>query len=211
MKTLQKLTLACCCTLATAMSYAQVSMGPKVGVSSTTFAGTDVSDAEARTGFMAGIYFKAGTESILSIQPEVLYHRKGAIYVNEDLNTRREITLDYLEIPVLIKLGLPVGETIYPHIYAGPYAGVLVGQRATNTQNDFDIFWEEDDFTAATFDAGAVVGAGLDMAVENFFLTFDVRYGIGMLSIDSDDEEESEKEDVKNRTLSFLVGFGIAL
>ncbi len=188
------------------MKAQQLSFGPKLGITSTTGAGDDVpSQTESITNIVGGVFFKVGSDGIFSFQPEILYHPKGGVY--EDDNFRYELNIDYLEIPLLFKVQIPVGETVYPFVYAGPYGAFELGNEETG---EFFIFQGTGTADISDFDAGAVLGAGLDFQVSNMYLGLDLRYGIGMVNI-YDAEDPDDQPDIKNRAFSVMVGLGINL
>lgn len=192
--------------LSTTAFSQNLSIGPKVGFLSSTPAGDDVpADIESISGFTGGIFLKYSTGNVFAIQPEILYTRKGGYY-SEGLFSY-ELNVDYLEIPLLLKAQIPVGEAVFPFLYVGPYAAFELNNRE---QGDF--FFVDYESTAAIrdFDAGAVLGAGLDVELEKFFLGFDARYGIGMVNIYEPDDD-GDQADIKNRSLSFMVGLGVNL
>ena len=51
--------------------------GLKGGVALTNFSGSDVNDAEFRTGFYLGTFLKVGEENI-KWSPELIFHQKGS-------------------------------------------------------------------------------------------------------------------------------------
>lgn len=194
-------------TFGSALMAQNISIGPKVGISSATGAGSDVPDeTEAITGFIGGMFFRYNTGGVIAIQPELLYQRKGGFYNGNNLDYK--LTIDYLEVPLLFKLQIPVGEAVYPFIYAGPYAAFEL-----QNQTDGDVFSVIDYQGTADindFDAGAVLGAGMDVQLSSFYIGFDARYGIGMVNIYAEDNDGSQP-DIKNRSLSFMLGLGVNL
>ncbi len=189
------------------MEAQNVSIGPKLGFSSTTAAGDDVpNETENISGLVGGVFFKVNAGRILAIQPEILFHQKGGYY-EESSNINYRLEIDYLEIPLLFKAQIPVGETIYPYVYAGPYAAFTLDNR-----EEGEFFFLEGTGTANLndFDAGGVFGGGLDIQVGKLFLGLDLRYGVGMVNI-YDREDSEDEPDIKNRSFSTMVSLGINL
>ena len=75
-----------------------------------------IADWKSSVGFCAGIFLELNFGRILTIQPEVLYTMKGA-----DAGTGK-LKFDYIEIPVLLKIRIPMG-SVHPFIFAGPAFG----------------------------------------------------------------------------------------
>src|SRR5512137_1563595 len=104
---------------------AAVTYGLKGGVNfanlSVVSTAPDVPDFKNETGMVQGIFvnFKLGP---VSIQPEVLYSRRGASwdeYADVDVTVTGRILLDYLELPILVKYGFLSGP-VKPFLFAGP-------------------------------------------------------------------------------------------
>lgn len=186
-----------------------LSFGPKIGYTTTTLKGNDVPDGtDPLSGIVGGVFFKYSSESnLVAFQPEILYHQKGAVDM-EDGNGIK-LNVDYLEVPLLFKFQVPVGETFFPHIYAGPYGAFELDNNFTTQQNLFGItFIGSDKADIEDFDFGAIVGGGFDVQLESFYLGVDARYGIGMQKILNYD---GERKDVKNRNFSLMLGLGVNL
>jgi hypothetical protein len=121
--------------IATSMAVSQ--FGIKGGINLATFRGDDSKgilnpsdlgiagiapiqmDPKSKLGFVAGISYKVDLILGLSLQPEVLYVQKGAIYeppplslaayhTGASMNIKQTMKLDYVEIPVLVKFTLPI-------------------------------------------------------------------------------------------------------
>ncbi len=184
-----------------------LSVGPKVGITSSNGAGDDLpNNVESITGFTGGIFFKIHNDGLFAFQPELLYVRKGGFW-NENPTFNYELKTDYLQIPLLAKFQIPVGETVFPFIYAGPY-----GAFTLNKQDEGELlFFQAEDVTdLKDFDAGMALGAGLDFELSAFYLGFDARYDIGMVNI-FEENSDGEQADIKNRTWSFMLSLGVNL
>lgn len=188
----------------------ELSFGPKIGISSTTLVGNDVPDgAKAAGNFVGGFFFKANAGDIVAIQPEVLYHRKGSTTKDSQSDDGQTLTIDYLEVPLLIKVQIPVEGTVYPFVYAGPYGAFELDNTYEARASFFGIQWTATDQADVNdFDYGAVVGAGLDIQADAIYFGLDARYGIGMSQILMVNDEQ---KDVKNRSLSLMVSLGVNL
>lgn len=189
-------------------SYSQsISVGPKLGVTNATGAGDDLpNDVEGINGFTGGIFIKYSTGNIFAFQPEILYVRKGG-YWNEGANLNYELTIDYLEIPLLAKFQIPVTDKLFPFVYAGPY-----GAFQLNNETQGQVFFVQTNGSAdlKDFDAGLALGAGFDFEFSDFYFGFDARYDIGMVNIFEEDSN-GDQPDIKNRSLAFMIGLGVNL
>jgi len=142
-----------------------------------------IADWKSSVGFCAGIFLELNFGRILTIQPEVLYTMKGA-----DAGTGK-LKFDYIEIPVLLKIRIPMG-SVHPFIFAGPAFGF-------NLKAVLDGIEVEDMPTA---DYSAVLGGGLQLGRS---IHIDARYTMGLqkLAIPS-----METIDLKNGVLSATLG-----
>ncbi len=184
---------------------AQMQIGPKAGLNIANFVGDDANffgiDLESRTGFTGGIFFMFQFSSLFAIQPEAYYTMKGAILSGE--NSDITWSLDYIEVPVLLKLIIPVeGSNIRPSVFAGPSVGFNTTAKIKSESEEQDI--KED---VKSTDFGLVFGGGIGFMVGKNELGVDIRYILGLSSID----DSSEAFDLKNTAISFNVYFGFSL
>jgi hypothetical protein len=130
-----------------------------------------------------------------AIQPEVLYVRKGTTF--QSLGVDGNINLDYLDIPVLLKLNLIPSKTgLSPFIEAGPSLSLNTSAKETFLGHSVDL----KDMVNGT-DFGLVFGGGLDIQK----VTLEVRYEVGL----GHPFKEIAKvtPDLNNGTLYALLGY----
>lgn len=127
---------------------------------------------DSRVGFSGGAFLTYALDRQFSLQPELLYVSKGAgkdlFFFNAHWN------LDYLEIPVLLKLDLSPDASLHPSLFAGPALDILMSSKFHVINEDYDL----KDYTTS-LDFSLIFGAGLDY--KRF--TFDVRYSLGLSSV----------------------------
>jgi hypothetical protein len=173
-------------------------LGFKAGLNLANVTGDDVGDTSNKSGLAAGGFMSYSITEIFAIQPELLFTMKGTKASDEDVSW----SINYLEIPVLLKVTLPTDGKIKPLLYAGPGFGFLLSSKQSDgTEVDVK------DFTAST-DIGIIAGAGIDYKMETSAITFEARYEVGMTSIGK--EEDGETPDIKNSVLTFMLGYGFA-
>ena len=169
--------------------------GPKLGLNMANMYGDDVEDNKMYTRFAFGGFLTYSLNDKMAIQPEIYYSMKGYKIESSGygVTVTIEVTLDYLEIPVLFKYNFP-GETIKPNLYVGPALGILLGAKVE----------EEDikDDTKST-DFGLVIGGGITYPIGNGAITGDIRYNLGLTSVD----DTGADEDIKNNVIQILVGY----
>ena len=192
------------------LSQAQMQLGPKAGLNIANIGGSDADklvgeSLDSKTGFSGGIFFMYQFNKMFAIQPEAYYSMKGATY---KIGTGElTLTLDYFEIPLLLKLVIPVeGSNVRPAIFAGPALGFnttakLKGEAEGQTE-EMDI----KEYTKST-DFSLVFGGGVGFMVGTNELGADVRYILGLTTWD----DEADPLDVKNNVINFNVYFGFSL
>ena len=188
---------------------AQMQIGPKAGLNMANLGGDD-SDflgetLDSRTGFNFGIFFMYQFSNMFAIQPEVYYSMKGATLNIMDVDLT--ISFDYIEVPVLLKLVIPVeGSNIRPSIFAGPAIGFNTTAKLKG-EADGDSAEEDIKENVKSTDFGLVFGGGLGFMIGKNELGVDIRYILGLSSID----DSSDEIDLKNTAFSFNVYFGFSL
>lgn len=168
-------------------SFAQsIDAGIKGGLNTSKI--TNVDGTDSKIGFLGG-GFIASKFGPVGVQADFLFNRLGTAYEDSEFlglyDERRTLHLDYLQVPVVAKFHLvPI-----LNIHLGPYMGLLF-----NVSNDGDDIGKEDIKNA---DFGMKFGLGLEVSR----LMFEARYGMGMVNIFNDFDE-----DYKNTSLEFTVG-----
>jgi len=204
MKRLMIVALAVLCAAALVPQNLAAGVGIKGGYSLAKFSwnSTDVPTMQNLPASVAGVFFKLGLGP-LAIQPEVLYIRMGAKY--EDLGGKVETRVDYVQVPVLLKLSvIPLGP-IRPVIYAGGYGAMRIKARMVmivdgQVIDDADV---SDEY--GKYDYGLVGGAGLDIKLPGIAISIEGRYNYGLINVDTTAVGADYK---KNRTLMGLIGIG---
>ena len=182
-------------------TYAQgITGGLKAGMNIANVHGDDVIGPyyESKMGFCAGGFITFKVANIIAIQPEILYTQKGTKWEEEFVGETWKITynFNYLEIPVLLKVIMPIQGMIKPHLFVGPYFAYNLTAKVKTRYNglDFDEVIKDSDF-------GAVFGGGIDFGLPAGKIVFDARYSLGLTTIDE------EGPDVKNNVFSFMLGY----
>ncbi|MDX1640470.1 MAG: porin family protein [Balneolaceae bacterium] len=159
------------------------------------------STSEPKVGFAAGIYGDFPINRILSIQPEVVFVQKGGEESNSSVGTS-SITLNYVDVPLLLKINAPLEGNFKPYIFGGPYAGYLVDASSEADGNSVDIneLLEELHY-------GLKVGVGIRLGN----IVVDARYDMGYADIYAEDVDFGGGDaDVKLLTEGIIISVGIA-
>ena len=162
------------------------------------------------TSFIGGGFIRFGAGTI-ALQPELMYVTKGVKFEDETSDDDASIQLDYVEVPVLLYVGLGTGAAT-PYVVAGPAFAFETKCReefnigSINFEGDCDES-EEGAPDRKKFDVGAMFGAGLAFPAGPGSLVIDGRYNLGLMNI-IDDETDDE---FKHRAFSFTAGYQIPL
>jgi hypothetical protein len=178
---------------------ANIQFGIKAGGNIAKPTGADADDPMAtlksRVGFTGGIFFAFNFGKVLTIQPEIVYTMKGASYVALDDSYTRKLYADYIEIPLLLKLRIPL-PVIQPFVFAGPSVGFKLSEK---TEQDGvpigDVLFKNNDY-------GAIFGAGVNLG-RSFMI--DVRYSLGLQKVINTVEGETTP-DFKNGVWAATIG-----
>ena len=170
-----------------------ISKGIKAGLNFANFRGDDVEGNSSRKALVVGGFVKINLLNIIALQPEVLYSGKGAEFEVNSNKTTTKIT--YLEIPLLIRLNTINAGVLKAGLIAGPSFAFTLSAKSDDTDIKNSI---------KSNDMGAVVGIGVDLGAGVISLTGDVRYTLGLNSID----DSGADLDIKNGVFSVMVGIG---
>lgn len=182
-------TFAVGATPAAAQDGTTIGLRGGVSVASASF-DDDTFDASNRTGFVGGpfVNFDFG---LLGFQLAGLYNSKGFE------TATGELQLDYIEIPAVLKVGIPL-EVIKPSIFAG-------GAFAVRTNCALDgVDCGDDDFKRTDF--SGVIGADLAIYLGGVSLWADARYNVGLGDIN---DATDVFGDLSNRNWNLTAGIGI--
>lgn len=181
--------------------------GIKGGVNMSNLYSDDVDDNNVLWGFNAGLFAAFPIANNVFIQSEVLYTTKGAEleYDNNVISGAAKFKLNYIEVPLLVRLNI----TENFNIHAGGYASYLINAKLTNeTENgnafEFDEDLNTDDFQ--TFDAGLSVGAGLDIKP----VSIGLRYNYGLATVGKERDFAGTNytfPDAKNSNLNLYLSY----
>jgi len=174
-------------------------------MNSATLSGAD-GEVQNRTGFMVGGLVVIPVARNVAFQPEVLFVTKGADFPATQ-TVSGGMKLQYVEVPVVLRLDIPVSGGVRPFAYAGPAFSLKTGcafegraggvSASINCDDVFGQAVEPGGVTVRAGDVGGLVGGGLAFDVGGRVLTIGARYEVGFVGTMSDG-------DSKNRVLSIL-------
>jgi hypothetical protein len=187
----------------------QTTLGFKGGLSLSTIGGSDAGsfDAEYRSGFGLGAFMAFALSDRLSVQPEISYLQKGL--KSSESGVDFTFALDYLEIPVLLRVDIPVEGTIAPYFVVGPAlsfkAGCEISGSDSGTEVTFDC--DEAEMEVKALDFGGIVGVGLSVEAGPGDFLVQGRYNFGFTTLDDSEYED----DIKSRAFFFGVGYSFPI
>ncbi len=122
--------------LAASPAHAGVALGLKGGLS-LSHVNADLFSTENRTGFVGGAYAAFNLGPAIGVQPELLFVRKGAKLFSQNVSVggvdlgdvHTTLDVDYVEIPVLLRLSLPTPGPVSVRLLAGPVADIKVSEK----------------------------------------------------------------------------------
>ncbi len=134
---------------------------------------------ESRFGATAGFFAEYPLSELISIQPELQYSTQG--------NLNQELRLNYLQLPVFLKIN--ISEMF--NIHLGPQAGLKAWE------------WERnEDYN--TFEFSAIGGLGINIT-DSFFA--DLRYSYGFTNIFEEIEGSPIQLEGNNTYIQFTIGY----
>lgn len=201
----------------------------KGGADFSDVGGNDAGSTNMSLGLIGGLSATLHLANLLSIQPELLYVRKGAdqftVTQERYVIVNGNIVLDYLEIPILARLTFPMANNLVPGVYVGPSFAFKLRSKLNVVEA------RSEDGTplgsiqpkivnVKSTDIGLVIGTALAVEGPATKIVIDFRYTFGFNGflkahsfVGSNSEislvDDNDKPlDLKNRTLAVMVGVG---
>ena len=187
--------------LGTEQVSAQVTLAVRGGPSIASAAGAS---ADRRTGLNIGASVTFPLSGNRGIQVGGAYVQKGVTETTEQ-GVKVTAAIDYIEFPVLLRIGIPTAGAISPHFFVGPAVSFEADCKAEVSQGGISIAVDcnELDVDTKSIDFGAVGGVGVDIsATSTVAVTLDVLYNRGIAGFDLPCCRASSK----HRVWSILVG-----
>lgn len=141
------------------ISYAQLSIGPKVGINSSKLILDDVvsgiNDGSRRVGFHIGAFGRADL-GLLFVQPEIVYtSSRGEIDIDAfGITQIQEYNFNQIDVPVMV--GIKFAQLF--RAYGGPVASFLIGADGNEGRFNNAVLRN---YNNATF--GYQIGVGVDV------------------------------------------------
>jgi hypothetical protein len=154
-----------------------------------------------RVPVVGGVFAEVPVSATWLLRPELQYARKGESYsaTVDGIDVRATLSLDYVELPLLVLYRFPASGAVRPGVFAGPAFALEVDADYTLEAGSAAVSAALSD--TRNVDVSAV--AGVEVLVgERFFL--ETRVWNGFLDVD----EMSEGDPIHTRGVSLLMGIG---
>jgi len=186
-------------------TFAQLSIGVKIGPTLAKIAGTDdglFDDefAEARFAFHIGAFMNIRPTEKISFPPELLYSSKG---FHDGDGSEANIHLNYLAIPIMFRYHL----FSKLELEVGPEIGLKLSAKSKTGNQNIDL----GDLFNKDFDLGIDAGFIFDVT-ESIHLGLRYNYGLtSIINIQITDDQGNSLGEVnfKNRVVYLSIGYKI--
>jgi|GEM_PF-2082227 len=197
--------LACSAFTFYASAQIETSIGFKGGVHFNNFTGGDIGKTNWGSGPKVGGFVNLGLADIAQFQIEMLYSQENGNFSHDTNNYKA--SLGYLEIPLVLKLRIPLSENFFPYASIGQSVGYLISNKTSRTYVDGSNGEVEDPVTNifTNFNLATLIGGGVDFESENVFFTLDLRYNIGNINI------SQQSFDIKSNGWALTAGLGFKI
>jgi hypothetical protein len=201
--------------MAACLSLKAQQLMPKAGItfSKTNAEGQEIVEQKFKSGFLVGAAMEFPVKGAFSLQPELLFIQKGFRLKGEGseqgitFKIDNRTTINYLEVPVLLKYYLNDSDTRF-YVIAGPSIGIGIGGKVKTTVDadllgaplsvtvdgkikfgdtppGYDPLEDTDVYFDNRIDAGLLAGFGV--TIKEMFL-IELRYQHGLTNLSDADE-----------------------
>lgn len=182
-------------------------LGPSVSSLSTQ--NIQTSAFNNQVGLAAGIGYDLRLLDMIALHPEIDFVQKGAavnLVQATQGTTNANLTLNYLELPLLLK-GTLNEATLRPSLLIGPYLATALSQTASATiatpSGNQTINTSNTVINLNNFDAGVQFGAGMNLPLgSGYSMLADFRYDLGLTNVSS-----NSNLNLQTRSMTLNLGF----
>ena len=154
----------------------------------------------AISGSMVGVQIRRAVNRVLELQVEGLFTQKGNTFRNEADDLDDTIVINYIEVPVLARVGVMRRGTKTLSIHGGPTFALNAGTEEKNNGHAVARL-----LNLKTFDMGMAIGGQFEL--KKFILG--ARYTLGLSNIFADDAAVFGFSTMKNRAFTIFAGYGL--
>jgi hypothetical protein len=157
--------------------------------------GDGIGDVKSRTGFVGGISADFHMSSNFGVEIDALYSQEGTKFSGDGDAT---LKLDYVRVPVLLRLSVPTHSTIHPFFVAGPSLGFKASCKESGGGDSTDCS-DTEGADVKSFDFAGAVGAGVGFGMGTHEFSVQGRFTKGFTDIIKDSK-------IKNQNFSVMAG-----
>lgn len=208
---------AACLAILASGSSASAQFRLNGGMNLSSFLGNDVAESADKRGLDLGGSFGLLRVGPVQLRAEGYYRQKGARsaqYVQDAAlqGGIAEIGIDYVEVPVLLRVDLPLGGRLFPYLEAGPAFAWRIdcsisfdAGTGTSEPSCDDLDGDNLEETLKEYEQGLVVGGGIDIPVLGAgAINIDARYTRGLSRL-------TEHNEIHNRAFAVMLGYSFGL
>lgn len=183
-------------------------LGPKVGMGGSWVSKSKIGDEKTATllSYQFGVVGKFGLTERLSIQPELVYSRKGNKVKTEGTNFdyTGKTFADYLGIPILAKFSfIKIGNFRF-HGSGGIYNNISLSHKTETIYSDQTYEHEVETEFYKTVDFGFSFGGGAEYELDNGLLVGELLIEHGVVDMYTDDVSTGSN---RNTSVSIAVTY----
>jgi len=138
--------------------------------------------AGSKINFTGGAFVSYPLTPNWAVQTEVNYYRQGGDFISYsdrwDLLLKSALSLDYLEIPLLVKYTPSAGKNLTPSLYTGPGLFITITDNAV-LETDYGLL-DADILNAKSTYWSWIFGGSLSFPVSSVSLVLDGRVTVGL-------------------------------
>jgi len=183
--------------------------GIKAGISYSQVTNDNIGDSDHKLGVVAGVSVSYDLLPGLALQPELLYVQQGGrwdinVVEGGSIVSNAELTwkLNYLQLPVLARVNLPLLGAFLPTLIAGPALSVKTSSTYEIEDGDSLVSSGDVDDLAST-DLSLILGVGFKVGAGPAGIVVDARYNLGSTNLNDSDGDAT----INNRGFQVLAGF----
>ncbi|MBA2292604.1 MAG: PorT family protein [Gemmatimonadales bacterium] len=183
--------------------------GVAAGASLATLTGDLVDGTKNYSAFIAGAFARFDMSGF-SIEPGIYYTGKGAKFEDEEEGFDATNKLAYVQVPVLVKVGFPMGSTSRFYVGAGPAIGFKVSCKLKASGGGFSASTDCEDLEdedGGGLKAKSTEFSGIGVAgIEFGKFAVGIRADLGLTNVyEAFFDDVSLEPSIKTRTLSLMA------
>jgi len=165
-------------------SYSQVIMGIKGGVNFADMEWEDYGEYNFETtntiGYHIGLQMEFLLSDVFSVETGIYWSKKGAEINNHvydqqygSISWDSKMDINYIDWPVTIKVGLPIGDVVKVYVAAGGFLNWGISGKFDTGDGTEDVWGDEFEYLEK-YDYGATFGAGIEVSKIQISASYDL-------------------------------------